>query len=169
MMRRVAILGLGATGLRWAEECLRAGWEVAVFDPDPTAGARKGKAGWRRDETISATVKGADWVLVAVPERLELIRSVIQRAQAEAPEAAVIVSTACELGIDDLQGCAWRPAQVVQASRDPTGGVVLTLSHRNPQDLRDELKRALAAIAAVASLTPATPVAGSGEGSEASA
>ena len=167
MTRKVAILGLGATGGRWARDCHAAGWRVAVFDPEPDAeGGRPLKGDWKRHDTISGTVKGADWVLIAVPDRLELIRKVIQRVQAEAPERAVILSAARAFGIDEVQGCAWRPEQVVLVGRDETGGIALTLSQKNAPGLREDLTEALSAIAAVAALgdppaaLPARPLRG---------
>lgn len=153
MSRKVAVLGLGSTGGRWARDCHAAGWQIAVFDPDPAAeGGSPLKGDWKRHDTISATVRGADWVLICVPDRLELIRKVIQRAQAEAPPRAVILSASRVFDIDALQGCAWRPERVAQVGREDDGGIALTLSHRNPTDLRGDLTDALSAIAAVASI-----------------
>ena len=52
-------------------------------------------------------------LLGCLPDRLELMQKVIQRAQAEAPEGAVVAVTSHQHDVDGVQGCAIRPAQVV--------------------------------------------------------
>ena len=87
MSRKAAILGLGERGSAWAEMFRDAGWRVSGFDPDPSVdGLPSGSRGWRKQETISSTVAYADWVVCCLPDRLELMLKVLQRAQAEAPD-----------------------------------------------------------------------------------
>lgn len=137
MSRKVAILGLGERGRAWAETFRGAGWRVSGFDPATDApGLPKGSKGWRRETTISATVGSADWVICCLPERIELFRKVIQRAQAAAPEAAVIaVSSRCH-DVDAVQGCAIRPAQVILLAGETTQGIEMVLTARNTGELR---------------------------------
>ena len=114
MSSKAAILGLGERGRAWAGMFRDAGWRVSGFDPDPSAmGLPTGSRGWRREQTISSTVAYADWVICCVPDRLELMQKIIQRAQAEAADAAVIAVTSRLHDVDAVQGCAIRPAQVV--------------------------------------------------------
>lgn len=154
MSRRVAVLGLGARGTRWARACLDVGWEVAGFDPDDRAGRTLGGAGWRREGTISATVRRADWVICCLPERLELVQMVIQRVQAEAPRSAGVAVDIRGQDVEAVQGCALRPGQVVRVCERPDGGVALDVSSRNDEALRDEATGLLAELTAVLSLDP---------------
>jgi len=155
MTGRAAILGLGDRGRRWADACRHAGWEVAGFDPDDRAGqGLQGDKAWHREQTISGTVKGADWVICCLPERLELMRTVIQRAQAAAPEQAVIAVASRSFDIDEVQGCAIRPAQVVRVTEGSDGGLTLDLNARTHPELRDAATETLSGLAAVMSLSP---------------
>lgn len=153
MTRRVAILGLGATGGRWSRVFHKAGWSVAVFDPDPGAeGGTRLKGDWKRHETISATVHGADWVMVCLPERLDLIRTVIQRAQSEAPRDAVVVTSSTTFDIEEVQGCALRPGDVVRIEPSQDGGISLQMTSKNSEEVRAKVKAVLPELAAVVSL-----------------
>ena len=137
MSRKAAIIGLGERGSAWAEMFRAAGWRVSGFDPEPGAkGLADGSRGWRREETISRTVAYSDWIVCCVPDRLELMRKVMQRVQAEAPEGAVI-AVASELhDVDAVQGCAVRPAQVIRVGGDNASGHSLFVTTRNAQDLK---------------------------------
>lgn len=151
MSRRAAILGLGRRGETWARLLHHAGWEVTWFDPEPASR----DLSVVRAGTISDCVAGADWVLVAVPERIELIRSVVQRVQASAPDGAVIAVASDRHKIDALQGCALRPEYVIRVGRRPEGGFLADLSPRNTGTTRSEATEVLAALAALDGLEPA--------------
>ena len=154
MTGRAAVLGLGGRGARWVDTCLAAGWEVAGFDPDDRASAgTDGGAAWHREATISAAVKGASWVICCLPERLELMRTVIQRAQASAAADAVIAVASTEHDIEAVQGCAIRPAYVFRLSEGEAGELALDVSGRNDQDLRLRATEALAALSAAQSVS----------------
>ncbi|WP_413719892.1 hypothetical protein [Silicimonas sp. MF1-12-2] len=160
MSSKAAILGLGERGRAWAGMFRDAGWRVSGFDPDPSAmGLPTGSRGWRREQTISSTVAYADWVICCVPDRLELMQKIIQRAQAEAADAAVIAVTSRLHDVDAVQGCAIRPAQVVLITHAPAGGVELNLTSRNQPDLK------VAALAVLSEVCPADlPPEGSASG-----
>lgn len=150
MSKKAAILGLGERGCAWAEMFRDAGWRVSGFDPDPSAtGLLQGSRGWRRDDTISTTVANADWVVCCLPDRLELMQKVIQRAQAEAPEPAVIAVTSRQHDADSVQGCAVRPGQVVLITGAPEHGVDLNVTGRNQPELK------VAALAVLSEICPA--------------
>lgn len=153
-MRKAAVLGLGHRGQFWLETALKSGWQVSGFDPDPTAfgGQRRGE--WRRERTISGTVKDADWVVCCLPERLELMQKVIQRAQAEAPESSVI-AVDTTLPVEDVQTCATRRGQLVQVTFDHTAGFALSVTSRNVPALKEKATTTLAEFAATLSLDPA--------------
>lgn len=137
MNRKAAILGLGQRGLAWAEMFREAGWRVSGFDPDAGAtGLPKGSRGWKREQTISATAAQADWVICCLPDRLELMQKVIQRAQAEAPQNAVIAVNSRSHDIEAVQGCAMRPSQIVLLTGDTGHGIGLNVTSRNPPALK---------------------------------
>lgn len=153
MTRRAAILGLGARGARFAEAFHRSGWLVSGFDPDPLAGrSLSGLTDWSREQAISSTVKGADWVMCCLPERLELMQMVLQRAQAEAPGQAIIAVASRVHDIEAVQACAMRPAQVFRVVEAKDGGMALDASERNESAAKEEAREGLAELAAVLSL-----------------
>ncbi len=112
-MSRAAIVGGGVIGGGWAARFLLAGWDVALFDPDPEAGRKvtevldnarrslpalydtdlpgEGRLDWHDD--LASTVAGADWVQESVPERLDLKHRVLGTICDHAPVDAVIGSS----------------------------------------------------------------------------
>lgn len=155
MSRRVAILGLGARGARWADAYHRSGWLVSCFDPEPSAGAiLSSYADVRREGTISAAVKGADWVVCCLPDRLELLQMVLQRAQVEAQPQTVIVVATRDLVVEDIHACTLRPAQVVRVTEVDDGTLSLDVTERNDAAIREEAQQVLAELSAVLSLSP---------------
>ena len=150
-MRRIAILGLGRRGQFWLRTALQSGWQVSGFDPDPAAMPASRRSEWRREHTISATVKHADWVICCLPERLELMQKVIQRAQAEAPEASVIAVDTC-FDIESVQSCATRRDQLIQVTYDSSAGYSLSVTAYNAPSIKQEATRTLAEFAATLSL-----------------
>lgn len=160
MSRNAAIIGLGRRGTRWARQALGAGWQVSGFDPDPAAGkVLAGQSDWRREATISATVRGADLVLCCLPERLELMQMVLQRAQAEVQDRAVIAVASDALDVEAVQGCAMRPGQVVVVNDARDGGVALEVTSRNDAAIRTRATELLVELAAAPGpdLSPPAP------------
>ena len=155
--RRVAILGAGARGGRWTRRFHRLGWDVRVFDPNPAAeGAIPLSDGWSRHDTISEAVAGADWICVNLPERLELVQMVIARAQGASSDAATILATTRVFDAEQVQSCAIRPGRVVQVNEAEDGGLVLGVTDRNGDPVRDDVRLTLSAIAAQIGLDEAT-------------
>ena len=150
MTRTVAILGAGETGRRWKQDFLTAGWRVRLFDPDPDAPGFQDMTGdCRRVGTISGSVGDADWIVVAVPDRLELIQKVVQRAQAVATKEAVIAVTSRAYDIDALQGCGLRPGNIIRVLHDAEGGFDLHVRRRNDDGFRKKAVLALSELSAV--------------------
>lgn len=155
MSRKAAILGLGDRGADWARLLHKAGWQVAGFDPDPGArGLPKAARDCRREDTISGTVRGADWIVCCLPDRLELTQMVLKRAQAEAGEGAVIAVHSARHDVHEIQACAMRPADVVQISDRPGGGFTLDVSSKNRDAVKSFARDVLAEVAALTSLDP---------------
>lgn len=149
MTRKVAVLGLGTRGGDIATAFHKIGWAVSGFDPDPLAeGVPDLKRDWTREATISSTVRGADWVMICLPERLELMRKVIQRAQSEAPRDAVIAVVTHDFDVDAVQGCAHRPAQVLRVDQGEDGGYLIDVSSKTDAGAKADARRVLAQLAA---------------------
>ena len=111
--------------------------------------------------TISAAVRGADWVICSVPDRLELIQMVLKRAQAEAPRQAIVAVASPGHDVDSLQACAMRPGQVVRLVERDTGGVALDVTERNAGEVKQVAEAFSAELAALRSLVAApTPYSG---------
>jgi len=120
--RKAAIIGCGVIGSGWADRFLRAGWDVAVFDPDPGAARHldRGLAGVRATPpvlhlaaTVAEAVQGADYIQESVPEHLDLKHQVLAQIQKAAPDTLVCSSG----GFDPLalqQGAA-HPARILVA------------------------------------------------------
>lgn len=121
---RVAVIGAGTMGGGIAVQLLQAGLHVELFDP---SGASLEKARLRITRradaaaqsrlqlhlNLSEAVSRADFVIEAVPEKLELKRQVFRDIDRHAPEHAVLASNTSELSITVLAGATLRPAQVV--------------------------------------------------------
>src|SRR5690625_4411963 len=95
-IKRAAILGGGVIGGGWLARLIENGIEVRVFDPDPEATRKLGavlenaehaygkltlaprpkKAGWQMAGSVKEAVEGADLIVEAVPERIDLKHSV---------------------------------------------------------------------------------------------
>ncbi|MEM7752595.1 MAG: NAD(P)-dependent oxidoreductase [Pseudomonadota bacterium] len=153
MSRRAAILGLGRRGEAWASLCLEAGWDVSAFDPAPNAASALARLpGTRRAETISTAVRGADWIVCSVPDRLELVQMVLQRAQAEMPPNGVVAVASPLYDVEALQSCTIRPGQIVRLAESEAGGVALDVTERNTPEFRMHAEALAAELAAVCSL-----------------
>jgi 3-hydroxyacyl-CoA dehydrogenase len=151
--RRVAIIGLGQRGLAFARAFHRAGWIVAGFDPDPRADLCPApKRDWRRETTISASVARAEWVVLCLPERLELLRAVCQRVQTQAPDQSILAAVTREIDAVSAQDCALRPARIIRIGPGSSGGHVLETSANTPDDLRADAVSVLAMLGATGDL-----------------
>lgn len=149
MTRKVAVLGLGTRGGDIARAFHASGWAVTGFDPDPIAeGVPDFKRDWSRETTISGTVRGADWVVVCLPERLELMRKVIQRAQGEARKDATIAVVTRDFDVDAVQNCALRPAFVVRVDQGEDGGYVIDVSSKTAPSAKSDATQVLSQMAA---------------------
>ncbi len=149
MTRKVAVLGLGTRGGDIVRAFHASGWTVSGFDPDPGAtGVPDLKQDWRRETTISGSVHGADWVVVCLPERLELMRKVIQRAQGEAPREATIAVLTQSFDLDAVQDCALRPAFVLRVDEGEDGGYVIDVSSKTAPAAKSDATMVLSQLAA---------------------
>lgn len=123
--RRVAVVGAGTMGGGIATLLLMSGHQVALFDPAQEAlDAARARAARRNDEGIIASrltlttdlaqaAAGADFVIEAVPEKLDLKRSIFQQLDAAAPAHAILSTNTSELSVTAIAGATNRPTQVV--------------------------------------------------------
>ncbi|EAQ01912.1 3-hydroxybutyryl-CoA dehydrogenase [Pseudooceanicola batsensis HTCC2597] len=161
MTSTVAIIGAGVIGAGWAARFLLNGWDVRVFDPDPSARDRvekvlaaarlslpglgevalppEGRLSFPR--LISEAVRGAGWVQESVPERIELKHKIIQAVQSCIEEGAILASSTSGFTATELQSNSSRPDQILVAH--PFNPVYLlplvevVASDRTDPDLRD--------------------------------
>lgn len=132
-MRTVAILGAGTMGHGIAQVCAAAGYAVRMTDARPEAlpaavdrvranldkGVVKGKvtaeardatlANLGTADTLEAACEGADLVVEAVPEIVDLKRDLLGRAEAVVGEGAILASNTSSLSIDRLAEGLARP------------------------------------------------------------
>jgi 3-hydroxyacyl-CoA dehydrogenase len=114
-MKKAGIVGAGLIGRAWTQVFARAGWEVAVWDPDPKArdtahelisqalhaSATHGLADdpasaakrVRVVSTLDEAVRDVDYVQENGPERLEAKQETFARLAAAAPTGAILASS----------------------------------------------------------------------------
>jgi carnitine 3-dehydrogenase len=129
----VGLLGGGVIGGGWAARFLLNGVDVTLFDPDPEAPRKVGEVidGARRAlakltmaplpaegelrfvDTPSAAVVGVDFVQESAPERLDLKRSILQRASAAADPSVVFGTSTSGLLPTELQEGMTNPERLV--------------------------------------------------------
>lgn len=157
MTRRVAVIGAGTRGTQWARVFVHARCAVSVFEPDSDArDAAKDALNSSAIcfvDTLSDAVAKADWVQECVPERIALKQKIFQVIQANCTPQAVIASSSESLSLDDLQGCAMRPDQIVVARpvdlTGPVPTVALRFNDRTQDAFQDRARRFLTGIGCV--------------------
>ena len=130
-----AVLGGGVIGAGWVARLIENGHEVAVFDPGPdarqkldavlaladrayarlTMAPRPKKGGLRLAPSLAEAVAGADLIVEAVPERLEVKRRVYAEAEAAAKPEALITSSTSGIMPSDLQAEMTCPGRLLVA------------------------------------------------------
>jgi len=121
---RVAVVGAGTMGAGIAVVLLQAGLQVELYDPVEDALAEARQRITRRADAaaharldlhlnLGPAVSRADFVIEAVPEQLELKRTVFGELDRLAPPHAILASNTSELSITVLGAATTRPARVV--------------------------------------------------------
>lgn len=106
-MTRLALLGCGARGSNILTLAQYGNWSPLVFDPDPALRCPAPRA-----QTISQAVAEAPLIVIAVPDRIALMRKLVQVVQAHCPPSAEIVILSDAHEQDALRSCATRPMQI---------------------------------------------------------
>ncbi|CAN5780623.1 3-hydroxybutyryl-CoA dehydrogenase [soil metagenome] len=121
----IAVMGAGTMGGGIAALCLISGFEVRLYDPfQASLDKAKIRVLKRSDEaTVAANLvtttdlaeaaQGADFVIEAVPEKLELKRDLFQQLDELTPAHAVLATNTSELSVTALAGVTQRPGQVI--------------------------------------------------------
>ena len=133
----VAVIGAGTMGAGIAQLAAQAGWVTRLHDAFPeglargmegieafwTKGIERGRTTvaqrdtWRgqlsAEATLEGAVDGADLVIEAVPERIELKRAVFKVIDAAAPSHAVLGTNTSGLSIASIAAATGRPGSVI--------------------------------------------------------
>ncbi|HXN78329.1 MAG TPA: 3-hydroxyacyl-CoA dehydrogenase family protein, partial [Candidatus Dormibacteraeota bacterium] len=136
-MTRLAVIGAGSMGAQIAQQSALGGVDVVLHDQSAeqlrsardsnrghlmrrvekgklgAAEAEKALAGVRETTDLSEAVQGADFVIEAVFEDLELKRSVFTELDRAAPPDAVLASNSSTMGISKIADVTSRPERCV--------------------------------------------------------
>lgn len=132
---KAAIIGGGVIGAGWAARFIENSIDVTVYDPAPDAQAKMGavldnadrayakltmaarpkKGSVKFAKSMAAAVKGAQWVVESVPERLDIKHRVYAEIEAAADTKAVIASSTSGIMPSDLQAKMSHPGRLLVA------------------------------------------------------
>jgi 3-hydroxybutyryl-CoA dehydrogenase len=136
-IRTVAVVGAGTMGAGIAQVCAQTGWRTRLFDAFPEAlehgmnaieafwdsGIARGKttaeqkAEWSANlsstSVLANAVDGADLVVEAIPERIELKQSVFQELESLAPGHAILATNTSGLPISEIAAATGCPDRVI--------------------------------------------------------
>ena len=125
-IRKVGIVGAGAMGSGIAQVCAQTGWETVLYDAFPESlekgeesilnfwkrGIEKGKtsevevssweANLRTSSDIEEASRGMDLIIEAVPEKIELKKSVFRELERLAPKESVLATNTSGLSISEI-------------------------------------------------------------------
>ena len=125
-IRKVGIVGAGAMGSGIAQICAQTGWETVLYDAFPESlkkgeesilsfwqrGIEKGKTGevevssWKANLRTSSDIEeastGMDLIIEAVPEKIELKKSVFRELEGLAPKESVLATNTSGLSISEI-------------------------------------------------------------------
>jgi 3-hydroxyacyl-CoA dehydrogenase len=131
-VRRAAVIGTGTMGPGMGAVLARAGIDTALFDVSAEA-LERAKAGaelaagvldrldavkadgggLRFEQELGAALEGADFVLEAVPEKLELKQELFPRLEEGAGPDAILASNTSGISITKIAAVCERPERVV--------------------------------------------------------
>ena len=136
-IRTVAVVGAGTMGAGIAQVCAQTGWRTRLFDALPEAlergmdaieafwesGMERGKttseqkskwsANLSSTSVLADAVDGADLVVEAIPERIELKQSVFRDLESLAPGHAILATNTSGLPISKIAAATGCPDRVI--------------------------------------------------------
>jgi len=136
-IREVAVIGSGTMGAGIAQVCAQAGWKVRLHDAFSESlnrgvssihsfwdsGVSKGKTTIMQKEEwsdnlipesdISRAVKDADFVIEAVPEKMNLKRELFKNLESLCPENCILATNTSSLSIGEIASVTKIPERVI--------------------------------------------------------
>ena len=132
---KAACIGGGVIGAGWVARLIENSIDVAIYDPAPdarekmqavldnadrayaklTMAARPKKGKITFAKSIAAAVKGAQWIVESVPERLDIKQKVYADIEKAADAKAIIASSTSGIMPTDLQAKMTTPARLLVA------------------------------------------------------
>ena len=136
-MRTVAVVGSGTMGSGIAQVCAQTGWKTRLYDAFPDSlekgmnsigefwkgGITRGKNTeeqvneWSSKliacENLEEALSGVDLVIEAVPEKIDLKRSIFQKIEELAPENAILATNTSGLRISEIASAVKNPERVI--------------------------------------------------------
>ena len=136
-VRKVAVIGAGTMGSGIAQVCAQTGWETRLYDAFSDSldrgfstinefwkkGISRGKnsedevKSWSKNlhrlENLEDALEGVDLVIEAVPEKIDLKRSIFAQIERYAPEDAILATNTSGLRISEIASATKCPERVV--------------------------------------------------------
>ena len=132
---KAACIGGGVIGAGWVARLIENSIDVTVYDPAPdaeakmqavldnadrayaklTMAARPKKGSVKFARSVGAAVKGAQWIVESVPERLDIKQKVFAEIEKAADEKAIIASSTSGIMPTDLQAKMKTPGRLLVA------------------------------------------------------
>ncbi len=137
VVRKVAVIGAGTMGSGIAQVCAQTGWETKLYDAFSDSlnrgfstinefwmkGISRGKyskdevKSWsknlHRSEDLESALEGVDFVIEAVPEKIDLKRDIFTLIERYAPEDAILATNTSGLRISEIASATKCPERVV--------------------------------------------------------
>ena len=136
-MRSVAVIGAGTMGSGIAQVCAQTGWETRLYDAFPDSlekgmfsigefwrnGISRGKnteeevRNWSNKlvayNDLEGALSGVDIVIEAIPEKIDLKRSIFRKIEELAPENAILATNTSGLRISEIASAVKTPERLV--------------------------------------------------------
>tara|TARA_B110000014_G_scaffold242662_1_gene212431 strand:- start:341 stop:1219 length:879 start_codon:yes stop_codon:yes gene_type:complete len=136
-MRTVAVIGAGTMGSGIAQVCAQSGWETRLYDSFPDSlergissihdfwrsGISRGKnseeqvKSWTENIVhtldLQVALNGVDLVIEAIPERIELKRSIFIEIEKFAPSEAILATNTSGLRVSEIASVTKSPERVI--------------------------------------------------------
>ena len=136
-MRSVAVIGAGTMGSGIAQVCAQTGWETRLYDAFPDSlekgmfsigefwrnGISRGKnteeevRDWSNKlvayNDLGGALSGVDIVIEAIPEKIDLKRSIFRKIEELAPENAILATNTSGLRISEIASAVKTPERLV--------------------------------------------------------
>ncbi|MEM7261894.1 MAG: 3-hydroxyacyl-CoA dehydrogenase family protein [Planctomycetota bacterium] len=137
MTQRIVVIGAGTMGRGIAQIAAIQGLDTCLCDVDsdvlaaarkaidasvqkgiargktPPEAADKVAASLRADTSLASAVEGADFVIEAVPEHLDLKKKIFGDVASHAPQGAILASNTSSLPVTELAASVPRPEQFI--------------------------------------------------------